>query len=209
VTRRCTFGFGPHTWSPAKLPACRLSSFNANLGSRGMIQLVRFSASCATARIVRPDLDRISGFPKEHVSRTNEGGTGGASSKTPKTGIVRSQELAGWSGTTKVGATRPFAMDQPIMRVQCSRHRPRVADGALFGLQVSLRCQMSNVFGFGAPLTHRVDNADRLHPLHAFVFHGIPDRRLWKELAAPNAGAARSLRWFRTGSRRRDRRCDQ
>jgi hypothetical protein len=33
-------------------------------------------------------------------------------------------------------------------------------DGALFGLQVSLRCQISNVPGFGAPLTHGFGNAD-------------------------------------------------
>jgi hypothetical protein len=33
-------------------------------------------------------------------------------------------------------------------------------DGALFGLQASLHRQISNVIGFGAPLTHRVGNAD-------------------------------------------------
>jgi hypothetical protein len=34
-------------------------------------------------------------------------------------------------------------------------------DGASFGLQVSLRCQISNVPGIGAPLTHRFGNTDR------------------------------------------------
>lgn len=34
-------------------------------------------------------------------------------------------------------------------------------DGALFGLQVSLRCQISDVLGLGAPLTHGIGNADR------------------------------------------------
>jgi len=51
-------------------------------------------------------------------------------------------------------------------------------DGALFGLQVSLRCQISNVLGVGAPLTHEIGRGDRRDPLHAFVFHGVPDRGL-------------------------------
>jgi hypothetical protein len=33
-------------------------------------------------------------------------------------------------------------------------------DSALVGLQASLHRQISNVLGFGAPLTHRVGNAD-------------------------------------------------
>jgi hypothetical protein len=36
-----------------------------------------------------------------------------------------------------------------------------LADGALFGLQVSLGCQVSNVPGFGGPLTHGIHNSDR------------------------------------------------
>jgi hypothetical protein len=34
-------------------------------------------------------------------------------------------------------------------------------DSALIGLQVSLCCQISNVLGFGAPLTRGIGNADR------------------------------------------------
>ena len=46
-------------------------------------------------------------------------------------------------------------------------------DGALFGLQVSMGCQISNVLGFGAPLTHgigRVDSRDMLLRLFSKEF---------------------------------------
>ena len=68
-------------------------------------------------------------------------------------------------------------------------------DGAVFGLQVSLRCQISNVLGVGAPLPHRLGNADRRDPLRTVVFHEIPDRGLSddrEETAAPGADAGRS-----------------
>jgi hypothetical protein len=49
-------------------------------------------------------------------------------------------------------------------------------DGALFGVQVSLRCQISNVLGVGAPLPHRLGNADRRDLLPVAVLHDILDR---------------------------------
>jgi hypothetical protein len=70
-------------------------------------------------------------------------------------------------------------------------------DWALFGLQVSLRCQLSKVLGVGAPLPHRLSDADCRDPLHAVVFHGIPYRGLSggrEEAAAPGADAVRSPR---------------
>ena len=85
-------------------------------------------------------------------------------------------------------------------------------DGALFGLQVSLRCQISNVLRVGAPLTHGSGHADGRVPLHVLVVHAIPDQGLSEgreETAAPGADAARSLRWFRTGSHCRDHRWGQ
>ena len=68
--------------------------------------------------------------------------------------------------------------------------------GALFGLQLSLRCQISNVLGFGAPMTHGIGNADGRGSLHTLVLHAIPDQGLsdGEETAAPGADAARSLR---------------
>jgi hypothetical protein len=67
-------------------------------------------------------------------------------------------------------------------------------DGTLFGQQVSLRCQVSDVLGVGTPLTHGICNADRRDMLHAVVFHGISDQEVFggKEEAAPGADAVRS-----------------
>jgi len=70
-------------------------------------------------------------------------------------------------------------------------------DGALFGLQVPMRCQISDVLGVSAPSTHGIGNADRRDLLHAVVIHGIPNRELSngrEETAAPGADAARSPR---------------
>ena len=68
-------------------------------------------------------------------------------------------------------------------------------DGALFGLQVSLRCQISDVLGLGAPLTHGIGDADRRDLLHTVIIHGIPNRELSngrEAAAAPSVDAARS-----------------
>jgi hypothetical protein len=62
TTRRCPLGFGPPTWSPAKLPACRLSSCNANLGSRSIRQLFRFSTSWTKAGSAAGHAARVGAF---------------------------------------------------------------------------------------------------------------------------------------------------
>ena len=70
-------------------------------------------------------------------------------------------------------------------------------DGALLCLQMSLRCQVSDVLGVGAPLTYRSGDTDRRDLVPAVVIHGIPNRELSngrEATAACGVHAARSPR---------------